>query len=182
MLKAGLDRTSLKHLIIFFISPSYQDKVQWKRRINIKRKTNQKNPNKWAQEEVWNKRWQARLSDSAPYFGVLKQFCVKELVPCSFPQFPIQNVKYNSKMMWGFVQIQGNFWGNCANLIGNLARIASVLSHSEYLWTLAIWKVSLWCLRSVNTLTSSLQLLGMQLKRGLPTGNTICLWTVYKQI
>lgn len=26
--KAGLDRTSLKHLINFFLSPSYQDKVQ----------------------------------------------------------------------------------------------------------------------------------------------------------
>lgn len=65
ILESSLDRTALKHLIIFFITPFYQDKVQWKRRINIKRKPI-RNQKRQTQEEVWRKRRQLKLSDSAP--------------------------------------------------------------------------------------------------------------------
>lgn len=68
-------------------------------------------------------------------------------------------------MMWGFVQKKGNILGSCANFTGNLARIASVLFHSKYLWAPSMLKVSLWYVQSANTMTSFLQLLVMQLKR-----------------
>lgn len=52
----------------FFISPSYQDKVQWKRRVNIKRKTNPKKPKQVSTGRSLKKKMTGKTLRQCPLF------------------------------------------------------------------------------------------------------------------
>lgn len=144
----------------FFISPSYQDKVQWNRRINIKRKPI-KQTKKTNIERILKKKKTVKTLRQCPLFWYPKSIQFQILGAMLIPTVSNSECKIQlQKLCEVLYRKKGTILGSCANFTGNLARIASVLFHSKYIWALSIWKVSLWCLQSTNTLTSFLQLLG----------------------
>lgn len=144
----------------FFISPSYQDKVQWNRRINIKRKPI-KQTKKTNIGRSLKKKKTVKTLRQCPLFWYPKSIQFQILGAMLIPTVSNSECKIQlQKLCEVLYREKGTILGSCANFTGNLARIASVLFHSKYLWALSIWKVSLWCLQSTNTLMSFLPLLG----------------------